>query len=120
MFWHTLLIYYRGSRFRWKRIRLGIDRHCLSLKRGGLESAFALSPLVVRWREAAQRREPLFSSWLSDEANQANFVKRVTPVMVVIGNPPYSGESANKGKWITQLMEAYEGARRKGEAERAE
>jgi len=27
--------------------------------------------------------------------------------MCVIGNPPYSGESANKGEWITKLMEAY-------------
>ena len=27
--------------------------------------------------------------------------------MVVIGNPPYSGESANKGEWIMNLMEDY-------------
>lgn len=49
----------------------------------------------------------LFSSWLSTEANEANHVKRDTPVMVVMGNPPYSGESANKGKWIMELMEDY-------------
>jgi predicted helicase len=49
----------------------------------------------------------LFSSWLSDEADQANAVKRDTPVMVIIGNPPYSGESANKGEWIMNLMEDY-------------
>jgi predicted helicase len=49
----------------------------------------------------------LFSSWLSDEADQANAVKRDTPVMVIIGNPPYSGESANKGEWIMSLMEDY-------------
>lgn len=49
----------------------------------------------------------LFSSWLSTEANEANNVKRDTPVMVVMGNPPYSGESANKGKWIMDLMEDY-------------
>lgn len=49
----------------------------------------------------------LFSSWLSDEANQANQVKNETPVMVVMGNPPYSGESANKGEWIMNLMEDY-------------
>ena len=49
----------------------------------------------------------LFSSWLSSEANEANNVKRDTPVMVVMGNPPYSGESANKGKWIMDLMEDY-------------
>lgn len=49
----------------------------------------------------------LFSSWLSTEANEANFVKRDTPVMVVMGNPPYSGESSNKGDWIMKLMEDY-------------
>ena len=49
----------------------------------------------------------LFAQWLSTEANEANFIKRDTPVMVVIGNPPYSGESANKGEWITNLLQPY-------------
>ncbi|MBF0228547.1 MAG: N-6 DNA methylase [Desulfamplus sp.] len=49
----------------------------------------------------------LFASWLSRESTEANYVKRDAPVMVVIGNPPYSGESANKGKWIMNLMEDY-------------
>jgi len=49
----------------------------------------------------------LFANWLSTEANEANHIKRDTPVMCVIGNPPYSGESANKGKWIMDLMEDY-------------
>ncbi len=38
----------------------------------------------------------LFASWLSHEANDANLIKRDAPVMVVIGNPPYRGHSANK------------------------
>lgn len=49
----------------------------------------------------------IFSQWLSDEAREANHIKRDTPVMCVIGNPPYSGESANKGEWIMNLMEDY-------------
>jgi len=49
----------------------------------------------------------LFANWLSAEANEANHVKRDTPVMVVLTNPPYSGESANKGEWIMSLMEDY-------------
>ena len=44
---------------------------------------------------------------LSNEALEANRIKRDTPVMVVMGNPPYSGESANQGAWIGELMEAY-------------
>ena len=49
----------------------------------------------------------IFANWLSTEANEANYIKRDTPVMCVIGNPPYSGESSNKGKWIMSQMEAY-------------
>jgi predicted helicase len=49
----------------------------------------------------------LFANWLSSEANEANFIKRDTPVMCIIGNPPYSGESNNKGEWIMKLMEDY-------------
>ena len=49
----------------------------------------------------------LFAQWLSTEANEANFIKRDTPVMIVIGNPPYSGESANKGEWIAGLLNDY-------------
>lgn len=49
----------------------------------------------------------LFAQWLSNEAREANTVKKETPVMVVMGNPPYSGESANKGDWIMSLMDDY-------------
>ena len=49
----------------------------------------------------------LWGNLLSEEADQANEVKRDTPVMCIIGNPPYSGESANKGEWIMKLMEDY-------------
>ena len=48
-----------------------------------------------------------FASWLSLEANEANRIKRDVPVMCVIGNPPYSGVSSNKGKWINDLIEDY-------------
>lgn len=49
----------------------------------------------------------LFSSWLSDEADQANAVKRDTPVMVIIGNPPYSISTTNKSIWIEGLIKSY-------------
>jgi len=49
----------------------------------------------------------LFAQWLAQEASEANLVKRDTPVMVMIGNPPYSGESSNNGKWIMHLLEDY-------------
>ncbi|MDD3808650.1 MAG: N-6 DNA methylase, partial [Candidatus Pacebacteria bacterium] len=49
----------------------------------------------------------LFASWLSSEANEANHIKRDTPVMVVMGNPPYSVSSSNKSEWIEKLMVDY-------------
>jgi len=49
----------------------------------------------------------LFANWLSTEANEANHIKRDTPVMCVIGNPPYSVSSTNKGEWIQNLISDY-------------
>ena len=49
----------------------------------------------------------MFSQWLAAEAKAADSIKRDTPVMVVIGNPPYSVFSSNKGKWISNLIEQY-------------
>lgn len=45
--------------------------------------------------------------WFTTEVNEANLIKRKTPVMVVLGNPPYKAISSNKGKWITGLIEDY-------------
>jgi len=47
---------------------------------------------------------PLFAQWLAEEANAASKVKQEAPVMVVLGNPPYSGHSANVGQWIANLL----------------
>ncbi|MEE1961999.1 type ISP restriction/modification enzyme [Allomuricauda taeanensis] len=49
----------------------------------------------------------LFANWLSAEANEANHIKRDTPVMCVIGNPPYSINSTNKNDWIHNLISDY-------------
>ncbi|MFZ4797290.1 MAG: type ISP restriction/modification enzyme [Bacteroidia bacterium] len=49
----------------------------------------------------------LFANWLSSEANEANFVKRDAPVMVIMGNPPYAVSSTNKGEWIEKLTVDY-------------
>ena len=57
--------------------------------------------------EAHPDTQTLFSSWLSDEADQANAIKRDAPVMVVIGNPPYSVSSSNKSPWIEKLTADY-------------
>ena len=49
----------------------------------------------------------LFANWLAKEAEAADRVKRDAPVFVVVGNPPYSGESFNKGTWASSLVADY-------------
>lgn len=57
-----------------------------------LEEAFALGDL------------PLFANLIAEEANAAGQIKTKHPVMVILGNPPYSGHSANNSEWITSLL----------------
>jgi predicted helicase len=44
---------------------------------------------------------------IADEAKEADMVKSETPIMVVLGNPPYSISSQNKGDWILELIKDY-------------
>ena len=48
-----------------------------------------------------------FAGWIAEEANAAGRIKSDAPVMVVLGNPPYSYESGNTGAWIMNLIRAY-------------
>jgi predicted helicase len=48
-----------------------------------------------------------FAQWLTNEVSEAAKIKNNAPVMVVLGNPPYSGESQNNGKWIMELINDY-------------
>jgi predicted helicase/very-short-patch-repair endonuclease len=58
--------------------------------------------------EASSERPNLFmSQWLTEEAAQADVIKRDTPVMCVIGNPPYAVSSTNKNEWIQNLISIY-------------
>ena len=57
--------------------------------------------------ESNNEPRTLFAQWLSREATEANVIKRDCPVMVMIGNPPYSISSQNNGKWITNLIADY-------------
>jgi hypothetical protein len=56
--------------------------------------------------EALKKSELLMGKWISDEANAAANVKRELPVLVVVGNPPYS-PSVFEGEWIMSLLELY-------------
>ena len=47
--------------------------------------------------EAIKHSETLFARWISEEANAAAEIKKEKPIMVVLGNPPYSVSSLNRG-----------------------
>jgi predicted helicase len=53
---------------------------------------------------AALTKAAGLTRWLGEEAEEAASVKREKPVMLILGNPPYSGHSANTGKWINRLL----------------
>ena len=57
--------------------------------------------------EAAKKSEMLLGQFVSREANAAAEIKRERPIMVVLGNPPYSYRSANNGNWIVSLVKDY-------------
>jgi len=44
---------------------------------------------------------------IAEEAKEATVVKNATPIMVILGNPPYSVSSSNKGEWIQNLIKVY-------------
>lgn len=49
----------------------------------------------------------LLANEIAEESEHADEVKHKKPVLVVLGNPPYSGESQNKGEKILKLIEDY-------------
>lgn len=89
----------------------------LALEIGGREGDFT-TPAGERLRvfltntleEPHERTGALFAREIVREAAGADDVKRTKPVMVVLGNPPYSGHSANKGAWIAELIDDYKRA----------
>ncbi|MEA3356579.1 MAG: N-6 DNA methylase [Candidatus Bipolaricaulota bacterium] len=61
---------------------------------------------TLEMEELAEAKLPGLSS-LADESHLAGEVKRGRPILVILGNPPYSGHSVNKGPWIRGLIEDY-------------
>ncbi len=45
-----------------------------------------------------------FSAFINNEARAGREIQQDKPVMVILGNPPYSGHSANTGNWINGLL----------------
>ena len=58
-------------------------------------------------RSTSEKGESNTGYWISQEQNEANRIKNQRPIMVVLGNPPYNGESKNKAKETEMLIEKY-------------
>jgi hypothetical protein len=56
--------------------------------------------------ELEQSKLPGLSA-LAEESQLAGKIKKEAPILVILGNPPYSGHSSNVGEWIRGLIEDY-------------
>jgi len=84
----------------------------LKLSQFLLDKGFTMQPkerLQIYLTNTLEPIEPQ-QNWLlpalSREVELAQNVKN-KPILVITGNPPYSGHSLNKGKWIKWLIESY-------------
>lgn len=85
----------------------------MMLKETGYEEfSKRLGVYLTNSLEEAQTQGDLFSliglsRAIAEEAKQASYIKNERPIMVVLGNPPYSVSSSNKGEWIQGLIRDY-------------
>ena len=61
---------------------------------------------TLEMEELEQTSLPGMAS-LAEESRLAGEVKKRRPILVILGNPPYSGHSSNRGKWILDLIKDY-------------
>jgi predicted helicase len=62
--------------------------------------------------EESETQEGLFAGFgfaesIAEESKEAALIKNETPVMIVIGNPPYSGVSSNETRYANGLVQKY-------------
>jgi predicted helicase len=61
---------------------------------------------TLEMKELEETKFPGMSS-LSTESHEAGKVKKDVPILVILGNPPYSGQSSNTGEWISNVIKEY-------------
>ena len=93
----------------------------------GFANSERLGVYLTNSLEEGEMQVPMSGPYriITDEANSAVEIKRDMPIMVVLGNPPYSGHSANASRrqdgkltWIGELIEDYKQVDGKGLGER--
>ncbi|MFH1601635.1 MAG: type ISP restriction/modification enzyme [Candidatus Shapirobacteria bacterium] len=71
-----------------------------------------LSIYLTNSLEKTPNQESLFTAFglaqsIAKESKEAAIIKNKTPIMVVIGNPPYSGISSNETEYANSLVKKY-------------
>ncbi len=61
---------------------------------------------TLEMKELEETKFPGMSS-LSTESHEAGKVKKDVPILVILGNPPYSGHSSNNSEWILNTIKDY-------------
>ncbi|MBI5217499.1 MAG: N-6 DNA methylase [Bacteroidia bacterium] len=61
---------------------------------------------TLEMEDFVQTQFPGMSS-IAEESRMAGIVKKDEHILVVLGNPPYSGHSSNTGEWISKEIKAY-------------
>jgi predicted helicase len=71
-----------------------------------LRESERLKVFLTNTLERVEPQANFFLPAISDEVKAAQMVKE-QPILVITGNPPYSGHSKNKGPWITSEIDEY-------------
>jgi predicted helicase len=66
----------------------------------------ALTNALESGRESAETLDS-YLGWLAQESIYSNYIKTAKNISVILGNPPYSVSSLNKGPHIERLMNDY-------------
>ena len=80
--------------------------HYLREKGHGISDNSRLQIFLTNTLEPIAPQKNFLTPALAAEVEAAQHVKD-KPILVILGNPPYSGHSKNKGDWITGLIDAY-------------
>jgi hypothetical protein len=97
-------------------LKIGLKLHETGYRFGSDERARVY--LTNALEPASDRQMTLdFLPALAHEAQSVNKIKREQYFSVIIGNPPYSERSENRGAWISERMEHYKKTIRSQEAQ---
>ncbi len=84
-------------------LKIGFIFEELGYKMGDEERFNLYLTNTLEMEEIEQIAIPGLSS-LSEESHLAGKVKKEQPILVILGNPPYSGSSANMNEWTEKLL----------------